>query len=134
MQRVFKSLASIALASAALVGFASPANAAHQDATVNSGEFVFFYNSNYAGSYSDFLYVSSNLANYTFIKPGLSGYQTPVKNNSASVANYKYQTARVYFNSNWAGDYDQVGPGTGSNPSGRNLVKTYNDNASFKWI
>lgn len=105
------------------------ASAANQDGTINDNEFVFFFNSNLGGSYSDFASSTANLAGYTFLKGGLAGYGQYVKNNSASVTNLRGSTARVYFNSNYAGPYDTVNAA-----SSRNLVNTYNDNASFRWL
>ena len=120
-----------AIASIAALGTvtAPGASAAGQDGVAESEEFIFFYNSNYGGSYSDFASNKPDLAGYTFLRQGLNGYGQAVKNNSASVYNNRTQAARVYFNSGYAGAVDQV-PGM----SGRNLTLTYNENASFRWI
>jgi hypothetical protein len=126
-------LAGVSVAAMLAFGLAPAANAAGQDATINPNEFVFFYNSDFAGSYDDFINPQSSLAGFTFIKPGLNGYGQAVKNNSASVGNYKPQPVRIYYNSGYAGVYDQVAAATPSSPAGRNLVSTYNQNASFQW-
>jgi hypothetical protein len=116
------------LASAVVVGAAGAAHASGQNAVINDDEMVFFYNSNFRGSYSDFAGAKSDLASYTYIKTGLAGFGQVVKNNTASVYNYRARSARVYYNSGFAGKFDQVGA-----DNGRNLVTTYNDNASFQW-
>lgn len=126
-----KSLASLfaapLIALAALVP--SPATAAGQDGVRESGEFIFYFNSGYAGSWSDFAASKGDLAGYTFLKSGLAGYTELVKRNSASVENNRNQAARVYFSSNYAGASDYVDP-----LGQRNLVNTYNENASFRWV
>ena len=96
---------------AVIIGLARPAQAVGQDAAIDNNEFIFYYNSNYGGSYVDFAGAKANLAGYDFLKSGLAGYGQGVKNNAASVANLRGATARVYFNSNYAGVYDQVNAG-----------------------
>ena len=110
------------------LSIAPAAHAANQDGTINSNEFVFYYNSYWAGSFSDFTSAKSNLAGYVFLSSG-SGQGQAVKNNSASVENYRNQHARVFFNSGYAGANDLVPALTGVQ-----LSNTYNDNASFRWI
>ena len=103
--------------------------AAGQDAVIETNEFVFYYSAGYTGSYSDFAASRADLSGYEFIKSGLAGYGTPVRNNSASVRNKRNQAARVYYSPNYLGVSDYVDP-LGS----RDLVNTRNDNASFRWI
>ena len=116
------------VATFAFVAFAPSAFAANQDGAGNNNEFVFYYNSNTAGSLSDFTTARSDLAGYAFLSTG-NGQGTAVKNNSASARNLKSSSARVYYNSNYGGPYDTV-----AGETSKNLVNTYNDNASFKWI
>lgn len=123
------------VASAAVAAFAgvlsipTAAEASGQDAIIETNEFVFYYSAGYTGSYSDFATSKADLSGYEFIKSGLSGYGTPVRNNSASVRNKRSQAARVYYSPNYLGVSDYVDP-LGS----RDLVNTRNDNASFRWI
>jgi len=117
-------LATAALTTASVVG---AVHAAAQDGVANDEEFIFYYNSNQAGSLSDFSAAKADLAGFTFVSAG-SGSGQGVKNNAASVDNRRAVAARVYYNSNYAGAYDHVNA-----DSSRNLVNTYNDNASFRW-
>jgi len=117
-------LASVALSTASVVG---AAHAGAQDGVPNNDEFIFYYNSGQTGSLSDFSAAKADLAGFDFVSAG-TGYGQGVKNNAASVDNRRAVAARVYFNSNYAGAYDHVNA-----DSARNLVNTYNDNASFRW-
>lgn len=123
-----RSITSMVIAGAVAASLASPAHAAGQDGAIDNNEFIFFYNSSQAGSISDFATNKADLAGYTFLKSGLSGYGQAVKNNSASVRNLRASVARVYFSSNYVGVYDEVAA-----ESSRNLANTYNENASFRW-
>jgi hypothetical protein len=111
------------------VGLAQPAQAAGQDAVVNNNEFILYYNSNKAGSFSDFLNPQSKLHDHTFIRQGLNGFGQTVVSNTASVDNRRNSTARIYINNNYGGPYDSVGA-----DSWRNLERAYNRNFSFRWI
>jgi hypothetical protein len=52
-----------------------------------------------------------------------------VKNNAASACNFDdVNTARIHFNSGWAGAVDDIPLLTC-----RNLTNTYNENASLSW-
>lgn len=126
--KLIKSLATLSLAVASVLGFAAPSQAVGQDGVINANEFVFYYNSYWAGSFSDFAGNKSNLAGYEFLSNG-AGKGQAVKNNSASADNYRNQAARVYFNSGYGGVNDLVPALTGVQ-----LTNTYNENASFKWI
>lgn len=125
-----KSITIATVATAAVAVLAAPsAQAAGQDGSINNNEFIFYYNSNYAGSFSDFTAGKSNLLGYTYLASGLAGYGQSVKNNAASVANLRGDAARVYYNSGYQGAFDHVGA-----ESSRNLANTYNENASFRWL
>jgi len=92
-------------------------------------EFCLFYNSDLKGSVSDHDDWVSDFAPYVFKGKG-AGQGQVVKNNAASACNMMSRyTARVYYNSDYKGAYDDVEPRTC-----RNLDKTYNENASFKWL
>ncbi len=99
------------------------------DGSCQSGEFCLYYNSDHQGSFSDFVLGVKDFATVRFVADG-AGKGQLVKNNAASACNKDDNlTARVYFNSDWAGEYDSIAPGTC-----KNLVNTYNENASFQWI
>ena len=92
-------------------------------------ELCLYFNSNHQGSLADFYYEVEDFAGFTFLSSG-NGKGQPVKNNAASACNKdNLLTARIYFNSGWAGPYDDVQPGTC-----RNLSNTYNENASLTWF
>lgn len=118
------SLAGAGLLVASVLG---AGHAAAQDGVSNDDEFIFYYNSGLAGSLSDFSAAKADLAGFTFVSSG-SGQGQFLKKNAASVDNRRAVDARVYFNSNYAGAYDHVNA-----DSSRNLVNTYNNNASFRW-
>lgn len=128
-RRAAAGVAALLTSLALVAGFAPPAAASVAHNGVCEGlELCFFYNSNRGGAKHDFRYKVSDLAPYRFIAPG-AGAGTPVKNNAASARNRDgYFTARVYYNSGYAGPADDVRPLTW-----RNLADTYNDNASFNW-
>ncbi|MFE9453050.1 peptidase inhibitor family I36 protein [Streptomyces sp. NPDC006739] len=87
----------------------------------------FFYNSNRGGAVHAYSASTPNFDGDVFADGG-AGDGVPVKNNAASAANDTYSfTMRVYYNSNYAGVYDDVAPS-----SWRNLVKTKNNNASLR--
>jgi hypothetical protein len=93
------------------------------------GEVCLYYNSNCQGSFADFGGWVDNFSGYVFLSSG-AGKDDPVKNNAASARNLDTTwTARIWFNSNQSGTYDNIGPSAGC----RNLVNTYNDNASLSW-
>ncbi len=101
------------------VAFASPASAAARDGACNSGEFCYYFNSNNAGSISDFTdsiddYGASQPTCYEFKGAG-NGKGLCVKNNAASVWNRTGKTVRVYYNSNFAGAHQDFAPGAKAN-------------------
>lgn len=124
---LFAPLAAAAIATTAFSGVASAD--APRNGVCENLEFCLYYNSNYAGSVSDFGERVSDFAPYVFKGPGAGQGQT-VKNNAASACNQTGRyTARVYYNSGYKGVYDDIPP-----RSCRNLSKTYNENASFQWL
>ncbi|GHB85338.1 MULTISPECIES: peptidase inhibitor family I36 protein [Streptomyces] len=89
-----------------------------------------YYNSNQEGSFAAFTRNVADLDPWIFGHigtPNSAGQGQGVKNNAASAANPGSNCWRVYFNSNYAGASDYIGD------SGyRQLVSTYNENASVK--
>lgn len=122
------SLIAISLVAAISMMLPHAAMAAGQNGVEESGELVFFYNSGFNGSFTDFAHKKNDLACCTFITSG-NGHGQTVKNNAALVRSWNTDTARVYYNSDYMGIYDTIAPLTGAA-----LVNTYNENASFKWI
>ncbi len=126
-------LVPVAAAALFLTGTATTTAAAEPrsalDGACQSGELCLYYNSDHAGSLADFELGVKDFATVRFVSAG-AGKGQQVKNNAASACNKDDNlTARVHYNSNWEGAYDSIPPGTC-----RNLVKTYNQNASFVWI
>jgi surface antigen len=98
---------------------ASPAYAAARDGHCDGGEFCYYYNSNEAGSVSDFgnsigSYGTTQPSCYDFKGAG-NGKGVCVKNNAASVWNRTGKTVRVYFNSNFAGAHQNIAAGAKAN-------------------
>lgn len=115
-----------------VVGVAAPSQAAARDGVCNSGEFCYSYNSGFTGSISDHGttladYGTTTPSCYTFKTAGKAGYGQCIKNNAASVRNLTSQTIRVYYNSDYAGTYVDVAPGSTKDLAGTSL---YNQNAS----
>ncbi|GIG62982.1 hypothetical protein Lfu02_73540 [Longispora fulva] len=111
--------AALALAVPLLATTAGPALAASRDGVCDSGEFCYYYNSNQAGSVSDFTGSVSDLGSsqpscYEFKSAG-SGQGVCVKNNAASVWNRTGQTVRVYYNSGFGGASQDFAPGQMAN-------------------
>ncbi|MBB4911653.1 peptidase inhibitor family I36 protein [Actinophytocola algeriensis] len=125
-------LAAAALATTAFTGVAGAdtvGTMAARDGKCDNLEFCLYYNSELGGSVSDFDQRVSDFANYVFKGPG-AGQGQSVKNNAASACNKTGRyTARVYYNSNYKGVYDDIPPYTCYN-----LTRTYNENASFQWL
>jgi len=138
MTSIGKSLAAAVVSAvvllAAAVAFAAPASAAARDGQCNSGEFCYYFNSNQAGSISDFVdslddYGTTQPSCYEFRGAG-AGKGICVKNNAASVWNRTGRTVRVYFNSNFAGAHQDFAPGARGN-----LNRTLkNNNASHQLL
>jgi hypothetical protein len=117
-----------------LVAFAEPANAADRDGVCQSGEFCYYYNSNEAGSVSDFTgsvsdYGTTEPTCYDFKGPG-AGQGTCIKNNAASVWNRSSVTVRVYYNTGFAGATEDFAPGAKGNLD----ATLKNENASHKFL
>jgi len=108
--------------------------AADRDGTCDSGEFCYYYNSNEAGSVSDFTdsvddYGTTQPTCYDFKGAG-AGKGVCVKNNAASVWNRTSKTVRVYFNSNNAGASQDFAPGAKGNLN----ATLKNNNASHELL
>jgi cell wall-associated NlpC family hydrolase len=137
MRRAPALLAVIALMAsmlAAVVGAAAPASAAARDGNCDSGEFCYYYNSDNAGSVSDFAGSISDLGAtqpscYDFKSSG-GGQGECVKNNAASVWNRSGETVRVYFNTAFGGIYQNIGAGY----KGQLSADLYNNNASHQFV
>ena len=136
--KLWRRLAAMAAATAmALVGVvavAAPASAASRDGQCNSGEFCYYYNSNEAGSISDFTgslddYGATQPSCYEFKGAG-NGKGLCVKNHAASVWNRTGKTVRVYFNSNYAGAHQDFAAGAKGNLN----ATLKNNNASHELL
>ncbi|SDP33715.1 hypothetical protein SAMN04489867_2112 [Pedococcus dokdonensis] len=131
-----KFLAAASLAAAVLTSMlavAAPAQAASRDGVCNDGEFCYYYNSDEAGSISDFTgsiddYGTTQPSCYDFKGAG-NGKGLCVKNNAASVWNRSSKTVRVYFNSGYAGTYQSIAAGAKANLN----ATLKNNNASHKF-
>ena len=132
-----KMMGILAVAVSMFVGVAvapGAAFAADRDGTCDSGEFCYYYNSNEAGSVSDFTdsvddYGTTQPTCYDFKGAG-AGQGLCVKNNAASVWNHTSQTVRVYFNSNNAGASQDFAPGAKGNLN----ATLKNNNASHELL
>ncbi|GAA3239659.1 SpoIID/LytB domain-containing protein [Actinocorallia longicatena] len=117
-----------------ILATASPASAAARDGVCDSGEFCYYYNSDNAGSLSDF---TGSLSDYGTEQPSCydfkgagAGKGLCVKNEAASVWNRSGQTVRVYYNSGYAGSYQDFAAGAKGNLN--STLK--NQNASHQFI
>ncbi|RGC68526.1 Stage II sporulation protein [Micromonospora sp. MW-13] len=127
----------LAVLVAALVGVAvapGAASAAGRDGVCDSGEFCYYYNSDEAGSISDF---TESLGDYGTTQPSCyefkgagNGQGVCVKNNAASVWNRTSKTVRVYFNSNFAGASQDFAAGAKGNLN----ATLKNNNASHELL
>ncbi|MEU3454927.1 peptidase inhibitor family I36 protein [Micromonospora sp. NPDC006766] len=111
-----------------MLSVASPASAASRDGVCDSGEFCYYYNSDNAGSVSDF---TASLGDYGTTQPTCyefkgagNGKGICVKNNAASVWNRTSKTVRVYYNSDFAGAYQDFAAGAKGNLNA--TLKNYN--------
>jgi hypothetical protein len=125
-------LASVGLA-AALVAAAPSADAAARDGVCQSGEFCLYYNSNQAGSVSDF---GGSIVDYGDSQPGCyefkgagNGKGLCVKNNAASVWNRTGGQVTVFYNSGHAGDSQTFNAGAKANLK----AALKNENASHRF-
>ncbi len=118
---------------AALIVTAPSADAAARDGICQSGEFCLYYNSDHAGSVSDFTgsiddYGASQPACYEFKGAG-AGQGQCVKNNAASVWNRTGGQVTVFYNSGYAGDSQTFSAGAKVNLK----AALKNDNASHRF-
>jgi len=125
---------SSALIMAGAVAFATPASAAARDGRCERGEFCYYFNSNEAGSISDFTdslddYGTTQPSCYEFRGAG-NGRGRCIKNNAASVWNRSGKTVRVYVNSNFAGAHQDFKPGAKANLN----ASLKNNNASHQLL
>ena len=91
----------------------------NRDGICETGEFCYYFNSNGQGSVSDFTgsiddYATTQPSCYDFKGPG-AGKGKCIKNNAASAWNRSSKTVRVYFNSGYAGTYQDFAPGAKAN-------------------
>ncbi len=131
-----KILAAGSLAVAVLtstMAIAGPAQAASRDGVCNSGEFCYYYNSDEAGSVSDF---TGSIDDYGTTQPGCydfkgagNGKGQCIKNNAASVWNRSSNAVRVYYNSSYGGTYQSIAAGAKANLN----TTLKNNNASHKF-
>ncbi|MFI5836627.1 peptidase inhibitor family I36 protein [Micromonospora sp. NPDC051300] len=110
--------AALAMTTSILI-VATPASAASRNGVCDSGEFCYYYNSDQAGSLSDFTtsiddYGTTQPTCYEFKGTG-NGKGLCVKNNAASVWNRTNKTVRVYYNSNFAGATQDFASGAKGN-------------------
>jgi hypothetical protein len=112
---------------------AAPASAAARDGICDSGEFCYFYNSDHAGSISDF---TGSVADYGTTQPSCydfkgagAGQGECIKNNAASVWNRSSATVRVYFNSSYGGTHQDFAAGAKANLN----ATMKNNNASHQF-
>jgi len=135
LRKLTLTLAAVIAAAGMLAAEAPAAQAATaRNGICEAGEFCYYYNSNQAGSVSDFStslgdYGTSQPSCYEFRGPG-AGYGLCLKNQAASVWNRSSQTVRVFYNSNYAGAYQDFAPGASGNLS--STLK--NNNAAHMFI
>lgn len=111
---------------------ATPAQAASRDGVCDSGEFCYYYNSDFAGSISDH---GSSLADYGATQPTCYEFKSAgngqgqcVKNNAASAWNRTGGTIRVYYNSDFGGTSQDIASGAKVNLN----ASLKNNNASHQ--
>lgn len=97
------------------VALPSSAQAADRDGICNAGEFCYYYNSNHAGSVSDF---TGSIGNYGATQPTCYEFRGPgagkgicVKNNAASAWNRSTKPVTVYYNSDYQGTSQTIPAG-----------------------
>ena len=126
-------VATLALAAATpVLATSTPAFAASRDGVCDSGEFCYYYNSDNAGSISDFTtsiddYGTTQPDCYEFKGAG-NGQGQCIKNNAASVWNRTGKTVTVYFNTGYAGASQSIAAGFKGNLN----ATLKNENASHK--
>jgi hypothetical protein len=136
MYRILRRLVLVLLVAtfaAIILPTASSAAGPIRNGTCDAGEVCFYYNSNQAGSLSDMSYSLDNYGTGSscnhFVGVG-NGQGLCLKNNAASVWNRTGQAARVYFNSGFAGAYQDFASGAKGNLN----ATLKNQNASHKLL
>jgi hypothetical protein len=134
LKRILTAAAATLALTAPILAIATPANAAARDGVCDSGEFCYYYNSDEAGSISDFTgsisdYGTTEPSCYDFKGAG-AGKGTCVKNNAASVWNRSSKTVRVYYNTGYAGASQDFAAGAKGNLN----ATLKNNNASHQFL
>ncbi|MFI6427300.1 peptidase inhibitor family I36 protein [Promicromonospora sp. NPDC050880] len=133
MRRLAALVATAAAVAAAVVVPGTAAQAATRDGICDAGEFCYYYNSDHAGSISDFDvsvgdYGTEQPSCYDFKGAG-AGQGLCLKNDAASVWNRSAKPVRVYYNSEYGGTYQEVAAGAKVNLN--STLK--NNNASHRF-
>ena len=130
-KRVLGTIGVAGVVAGGLLAQGAPAQAAGRDGVCDSGEFCYYYNSDQAGSVSDF---SGSLGDYGTSQPSCydfkgagAGKGQCIKNEAASAWNRTSKTVRVYYNSNYGGTYLDIKSGAKVN-----LGALKNQNASHQ--
>lgn len=108
------------VAAGSMIATAPSAEAATpRNGVCEAGEVCFYYNSNYAGSVSDFTTSVANygtdLATCYVFKGAGAGNGLCIKNNVASVRNLSKSPVTVYYNSNYGGASQTIAAGASAN-------------------
>jgi murein DD-endopeptidase MepM/ murein hydrolase activator NlpD len=121
------------LLTATFLSAAPAAQAAARDGICQSGEFCLYYNSDHAGSVSDF---TTSISDYGATQPDCyefkgagAGQGQCVKNNAASVWNRTSGSVTVFYNSGYSGDSQTFASGAKVNLN----ATLKNDNASHRF-
>ena len=130
-KRVLGTIGVAGVVASGLLAQGAPAQAAGRDGVCDSGEFCYYYNSDQAGSVSDF---TGSLGDYGTTQPSCydfkgagAGKGQCIKNEAASAWNRTSKTVRVYYNSNYGGTYLDIKSGAKVN-----LGALKNQNASHQ--
>lgn len=120
-RRLMTLLTVCSVVAVALLTGAAPAQAADRDGYCQAGEVCYYYNSNFAGSVSDFSgagavenYGATQPSCYEFKGTG-AGQGQCIKNNAASVWNRSGQSVRIFYNSYLTGPFQNFAPGAYGN-------------------
>ncbi|CCH69615.1 exported hypothetical protein [Phycicoccus elongatus Lp2] len=129
---IARAAAAVAVLGTALLAAPGGAQAAGRDGTCDSGEFCLYYNSDNAGSVSDF---TTSISDYGDTQPSCyefkgagNGQGLCVKNNAASVWNRTGGSVTVFYNSGYAGDSQTFAAGAKGNLN----ATLKNENASHR--
>jgi hypothetical protein len=123
----------LVIGAGALAGVTPAQAATARDGVCESGEFCYFFNSDDAGSVSDFTSSVSNLGDtqpscYEFRGSG-AGHGVCVKNHAASVWNRSSKPVTVYYNSGYGGTSQTIAAGDRANLK----AGLKNENASHRF-